>query len=288
LAVLMNAPSRYRLRGTNFAVARLSDIPRLVLGAAVLMGPAAQAVYLAGRLARSRIAERRWAASVARLVRMQIEIEGIEHIDPTATYVVASLHEGFADVVALLHLPMDLRFVARDELVEWPALGAGLRAGDHVLISPEEPRAALRSLLRAAPEVKAAGDSLVVFPQGSLLGIETAFGRGAFAVAQRTGVAVLPIVVTGSHRVWEHPFSPLVRFGERVVVDVLPPIEPPFSASTIRALERRMKAKALASAAPVRRYRPEIDGFWDGYHFDIDPDFAAVYQTVTRHRADKG
>jgi 1-acyl-sn-glycerol-3-phosphate acyltransferase len=139
--------------------------------------------------------------------------------------------------------------------------------------------------LRAAPDAHAAGDSLVIFPQGSLLGIETAFGRGAFAVAERTGVAVLPIVVTGSHRVWEHPFSPLIRFGERVRVEVLPPIAPPFPTATIRALERRMKAKALASPAPVRRYRPEVDGFWDGYRFDIDPDFDDVSQAVIRHRA---
>jgi 1-acyl-sn-glycerol-3-phosphate acyltransferase len=110
--------------------------------------------------------------------------------------------------------------------------------------------------LRAAPETRAGGESLVVFPQGSLLGIETAFGRGAFAVAERTDMPVLPIVITGSHRVWEYPFSPLVRFGERVALEVLPPIEPPFPAPAIRALERNMKTRALAS--PVR---PPVAGY---------------------------
>ena len=284
----MNPPSRYRLRGTNFAVARLADLPRLVLGAALLTGPAAQYVSLAGRLAQSRVAERRWATWAARFLGMRIEIAGIDHIDPATSYIVAPLHEGFADVIALLHLPLDLRFAARDELVDWPALGAGLRAGGHVLISPEEPRTALRSLLRAAPEALAVGDNLVVFPQGSLLGIEAGFGRGAFAVAERSQVPVLPVVITGSHRVWEHPFSPLIRFGERVVLDVLPPLEPPFAATTVRTLEREMKARALASPVPARRYRPEIDGFWDGYQFTIDPDFTDVYQAVAEHRRTNG
>ncbi len=283
--MLMNPPSRYRLRGTNFGVARVSDLPRLALGAALLLGPAAQAVFVAGRQGRSRTAERRWARLAARLLGMQIEVAGVDHIDPETTYLVAPLHEGFADVIALLHLPLDLRFAARDELVEWPALGSGLRTGNHVLISPEEPRAALRSLMRAAPAARAAGESLVVFPQGSLLGIETAFSRGAFAVAERTGVPVLPIVVTGTHRVWEHPFSPLVRFGERVAVEVFPPVNPPYPPQEIRMLERAMKARALTSAAPVRRYQPEIDGFWDGYRFAIDPDFPDVFDEVARHRS---
>ena len=46
-----------------------------------------------------------------------------------------------------------------------------------------------------------------------------------------------------------------------------------------------MKARALTSAAPVRRYQPEIDGFWDGYRFAIDPDFPDVFDEVARHRS---
>ncbi len=280
----MDPPIHYRLRGTNFAVSRIADLPRLITGSALLVGSAARVVVAAGRRGRSRPAERRWARWAARFLGVRLAIRGIEHIDQRSSYVVAPLHEGFADVIALLHLPLDLRFAARDELATWPALGAGLRAGRHVLINPEEPRAALRRLLRTAPAARDAGESLVIFPQGSLLGIETAFGRGAFAVAERMNLPVLPVVITGSHRVWEHPFSPLVRFGEQIHLEVLPPVEPPFPGADVRALERQMKRRALNSAVPARRYRPESDGYWDGYRFTIDPDYAAVYDAVARHR----
>ena len=168
----MGTPQRYRLRGTNFAVERAKDLPRLALGAGVIAGPAAWRVVVAGRSGRARVAERRWARLTARVLGLRLTVRGAEYIDPSRTYVVAPLHEGFADVVALLHLPLSLRFVARDELADWPTLGLGLRSGRHVTITPEHPRAGLRTLLRAAPEVRDTGESLVVFPQGSLLGIE--------------------------------------------------------------------------------------------------------------------
>ena len=66
---------------------------------------------------------------------------------------------------------------------------------------------------------------------------------------------------------------------------MLPPIDPPFPAEMIRTLEQTMKQRALDSAAPVRRYRPEKDGYWDGYRFAIDPSFPEVFEAVARHRA---
>jgi len=216
---------------------------------------------------------------------MRLSIRGLHHIDRRRTYVVAPLHEGFADIIALLHLGLPLRFAARDELAQWPSLGAALASGGHVMIDPERPRAAYRTLRRSAPLIRDAGESLAVFPQGSLLGIETAFTVGAFAIAAATAQPILPVVITGTHRVWEHPFSPVVRFGQPVQIEVLAPIRPPFSNSDIRALEQAMKAIALSNPVAPRRYVPARDGFWDGYRFAIDPRFGDVHDAVVHHRA---
>jgi 1-acyl-sn-glycerol-3-phosphate acyltransferase len=275
----------YRLAGTNFGVERLRDLPRLAVAASWLMGPAARRVISAGRAGDARIAEARWARHAARALGMRLSIHGTHRIDRRQTYVVAPLHEGFADIIALLHLGIPLRFAARDELGEWPSLGAALASGGHVMIDPEQPRAAYRTLRRAAPDIRDRGENVVIFPQGSLLGIETAFTEGAFAIAAATAQPILPVVVTGTHRVWEHPFSPVVRFGQPVRLQVLAPIRPPFDPGDLRALEQKMKAVALSQFVAPRRYRPDQDGFWDGYRFAIDPAFSEVYDAVAHHRA---
>ncbi len=274
----------YRIQGSRFGVEHVRDLPRLVAASAALLGPAALGVIAMGKAGRARTAEAMWARAARRLLGVRLDVGGTDHIDPGRTYIVAPLHEGFFDIPALLHLPLRLRFAARDELAEWALLGAGLRSGRHPLIEPESSLAAYRTLVREAPLVRDAGESLVVFPQGTLLGIESAFTRGAFALAESTDQPILPVVITGSHRVWEHPFRPTVRFGRRVRIEVLPPLDPPFATDRIRAIEREMKQRALQSDVPPRRYRPERDGFWDGYRFEIDPDFPEVAAAVAEHR----
>lgn len=50
--------------------------------------------------------ERRWARTVAHILRFELDIEGMEHIDPTHSYVVVALHKGLVDAIALMHLPL--------------------------------------------------------------------------------------------------------------------------------------------------------------------------------------
>ena len=126
---------------------------------------------------------------------------------------------------------------------------------------------------------------MTIFPQGAVLGIEAAFSPAAFRLAKRCNVPVLPVILTGTHRAWEYPFSPRVRFGVPIRVEVMDPIPGDEAAAGFRVLERKMKAAALASEPQPRRYVPERDGWWDGYRFAIDPDYPELAERVARHRA---
>jgi 1-acyl-sn-glycerol-3-phosphate acyltransferase len=231
-----------------------------------------------------------WARGVVRRLGVQLEIAGLEHIAPGARYVVAPLHEGFADVLALLHLPLHLRFAARDELFAWRFLGRYLCAAGHLRVSPEQGSRGYRQLRKTAGDVFDVGESLVVFPQGTILGIETDFSPGAFALARATQRPLLPVALTGSHRVWEHPFSPRLRYGQRISMCVLPPIPPKrFCDEDLDAIRREvqrcLKAAALdGKMALPRRFVPEQDGYWDGYAYGIDPEFPALAEQVAWHR----
>ncbi len=50
-------------------------------------------------------------------------------------------------------------------------------------------------------------------------------------------------------------------------------------------LQRQMKALALETS---RRYDPQRDGYWDGYVFNIDPDFPEVRNDMLKHRKQAG
>jgi 1-acyl-sn-glycerol-3-phosphate acyltransferase len=275
----------------RLAAARRSERLRVNLTGLVLLRGASAAVDLLARAGvsarRLHRVERAWARATARALRLHLDIEGLEHVDPEKTYVVVALHEGLADVVALFHLPLRMRFLVRDELFSWRTLGRYLRATNQIEVSESRTLSSLRRLYAEADAAITAGDSLVVFPQGSVLGLEIGFQTGAFHLARNLGAPLLPVVLAGSHRVWEHPFSPLVRLDQRVFMRVLAPIAPDdITSLAVQALERRMKGIAMGeSTARPRRFEPELDGWWDDYRFDIDPDFGELVSRLARRRA---
>ena len=286
-AATVAAEAPRTLLGGYVAVGSTREWLRAWAAILILLGPARLVLRLAALLpdrAVRRAAERWWARLAARLIGLRIRISGLEHIDPEERYVVASLHEGFADGLALLHLPLSLTAVARDELATFPFLGGQLARGRHLFIRPERPVATARTFHREARAAIKAGDSVLFFPQGSILGIEIAFQPGAFNLARRLGCPLLPIVVTGGHRVWEHPFTPTLRVNQAMSVAVLPPVPPDEAVSRRATLERCMKQLALASATPPRHFDPSRDGYWDAYRYEIDAAFPDLARRIASHR----
>ncbi|MCU0758798.1 MAG: 1-acyl-sn-glycerol-3-phosphate acyltransferase [Steroidobacteraceae bacterium] len=231
---------------------------------------------------RARVAEAQRAASQRLLRHLQVDLQvtGLQHLPRTPGLVVA-LHEGLADALCLATLPLPMRFVARREVFEWPDIGPALARCGHIAIEPEAGATAYRRLVRAARAALESGDHVLLFPQGCLLGIETAFLPGAFHLARRLAVPLLPIAITGSHRIWEHPFSARLRYGQRVAVQVLPPIgatetrlaEPD---ALRRRVQRLTKGAALAPGTPPpRHYDAARDGEWPGFRFELDPEWQA-------------
>lgn len=285
---------RYTLLDGLIAVRSRQTQVRALVGLGFWLGPPLKligALARAGRRPAMHTMTRWWARGVARHLQLRLDIQGLEQIIPGETYLVAVLHEGFADAIALLQLPINQRFVARDELFGWRLFGDLLRDTGQVEVCPESGMLSYLQLRRQAPAVLESGESLTIFPQGSILGLEIDFRTGLFALAETLGRPILPVALTGSHRVWEHPYSPRLSYGQRISLRVLPPMYP----TELRALgvqgarlevQRRLKAQALRpEMAPARRYVPVRDGYWDGYAFEIDPAFPELAAEIARHRA---
>lgn len=286
-------PIRYLMAGHTVGLPTLEQYLRALIGGGALFGlPPLAARWLARRERRAALhrLERWWTRRLFDRLAIRLDLEGAALIDPDERYIVVALHESFLDVPALLHLPLPLRFAARDEIFGWRVLGPYLRDTGQLCITPERGRWSYRRLLRDARAVLDGGESIVIFPQGTILGIETSFLRGAFALAQALGRPLLPVALTGGHRVWEHPFTPRLRFGQRISMRVLPPIPAGDVAGQASEqlrldVQRQLKAEALSGtmAAP-RHYLPARDGYWDGFAFQIDPAFPALAADMARRR----
>jgi 1-acyl-sn-glycerol-3-phosphate acyltransferase len=142
-----------------------------------------------------------WGRFSARLFGISIEVIGREHCDPGKAYLVVSNHAGMADIPLILGtLPLNIRFVAKEELGRIPIFGWALKTGGYILIRRGQNREALQSLLDAS-SVLESGRSVHIFPEGtrSENGKLQPFKRGAFIVAKKAGAPVLPVTILGSH-----------------------------------------------------------------------------------------
>ena len=267
-------PVHYRLAGGRIGVKNSRSYLRTLAEVALWLGVAsvpARVLWRIGEHGASARVQRQWARGVGWTIGLRIDWHGLDRIDPDETYVVTPLHEGLVDALALLPLP--LRLVLRDEFEEWRLVGDYLRDTEQIAIRPEAGTAAFRQLVQAAEKVIANGESLVICPQGTILRIETDFNLGAFAVARALQRPILPIALTGSHRVWEYPFSPRLRRGERMSARVLSPISVEEicerQTDELRCeVQRRLKAVALdGTMTPPRRFVPARDGYWDGFAY---------------------
>jgi 1-acyl-sn-glycerol-3-phosphate acyltransferase len=271
--------------------ARVGDLmswTRLTAVSTVLFGPLRWMILASGRLGRRRLLhrlERIWATVMIRALRVDVTVSGLERVDPHQEYVIVPLHEGLVDPLVITRIPLHLSFAARDELFGWRFLGSYLSASGQTSISTRSGPDGFRALLRGAQAAFDRNESFVVFPQGSILGVEAAFYPGPFRIAEKLGRPVLPVVISGTHRVWEYPYRPTVRRRQRVRLEILEPVPATRSVESMRTTEREMKRIALARAPFPRRYEPDRDGWWDEYPYRIDGDFAHLAHRVHAHRA---
>lgn len=247
----------------------------------LLAGELRRLARLPADAARQQISAAQQAAADRLLHHFEVDlrIQGLARLSSVPGLVVA-LHEGMADALCLCALRLPLRFVARREVFGWPGIGTVMQRCGHIAIDPEHGAGAFRQMVREARTAISSGDHVVIFPQGTLLGIQTAFLPGAFRLAQCLDVQILPVVVTGTSRVWEHPFSARLRYGQRVSMTVMDSI----GRDEIRSadaktlclrIQREMKRVALDQAhVPPRHYEPERDGTWPGFRFELDPAWA--------------
>jgi len=144
-----------------------------------------------------------WARLNSLVTPMFISVGGKEKIDRNQSYVVVANHQSQYDIFAIYGwLPVDFRWVLKQELRKVPIIGVYCDRAGHVYIDRSDTASALASIDRAKKRISS-GTSIFFFPEGtrSLNGKLLPFKKGAFKFALDLSLPVLPVTIKGTRDV---------------------------------------------------------------------------------------
>lgn len=144
-----------------------------------------------------------WSRSLLRICGVRVVLHGAEHIDRTRSCIYASNHASMFDIpVVIAGLPDDIRLVYKKELERIPVFGWGLKWGSYIGIDRGRGAEARKSLDEAIEKIRR-GASVLLFVEGTRTpdGKLQQFKRGAFHLAARAGVPVVPLTINGSYTI---------------------------------------------------------------------------------------
>ncbi|MDA0986597.1 MAG: lysophospholipid acyltransferase family protein [Bacteroidetes bacterium] len=144
-------------------------------------------------------ASRVWGTISILICNVKINVIGLEKLDPNKQYVFVSNHASMIDILAVLHVFPKLRLVFKKELSYIPIFGWALYLGEHIFVDRKNPQRAMKSLDLAASKIRSGGNFLL-FAEGTRTrdGNLLPFKRGAFSLAVKAGVPVVPLIINGT------------------------------------------------------------------------------------------
>ena len=167
----------------------------------------------------------RWSRGILRVTGARMTVEGQKNI-PAGPCVFVGNHRSYYDIPILLTaLDAPHGILAKEELEKIPLLNRWMKLLGCVFVKRDDIRASVKALNDATAIVES-GRSFVIFPEGTRYKGEEGgvgeFKNGAFRIAVKTGVPVVPVAITGARALFEnngnrcHP--------GRVHICILPPI----------------------------------------------------------------
>jgi 1-acyl-sn-glycerol-3-phosphate acyltransferase len=208
---------------------------------------------------------RNWIGWILWTFRLEVVTSGLEQVDASKPAVYMNNHQSVWDVCALVKtLPVDFHFVAKRELAYIPFFGWALALTVGVMVDRGNRERSVASLRAAAKRIRN-GANVIIFPEGTRgSGKELgAFKSGGFHLAIEAQVPVVPVTISGSHRITP---KGSIRVMSRVMrIHYGPPI------STEGLVSKDREAlKGRVRAAIIEGFDPDYQGETLAA---VDPDF---------------
>jgi len=191
-------------------------------------------------------------------VGVPLRVRGAAHL-PQQPAIVVSNHASYLDgLVMTAALPRRYTFIVQDGAASWPLVGLTLRRMGVEFVDRGNARSAAaltRSLIRRL----GAGESFVIFPEGTFKADPglLPFKKGAFVIATRAGVPVVPAAIRGTRRLYGGKRR-LPRWSP-VEVQILKPLLPGTAEEAASLLRQQAREQVLAICGEPDRH-PHHEG----------------------------
>jgi len=129
----------------------------------------------------------------------QVTVARRERIRRDATYMVVSNHQSQLDILVAFRLFFPFKWVSKAAVFKLPFIGWNMVLNRYIKIKRGQ-KDSIAQMMKACEKTLAAGSSVFFFPEGtrSRTGIVKPFKHGAFTLAQKMAVPILPIVINGT------------------------------------------------------------------------------------------
>lgn len=129
----------------------------------------------------------------------QVTIHGRDKIRPGVPYVMVANHLSLLDILVLFRLFKHFKWVSKAENFRVPCIGWNMSMNGYIKLRRGD-RQSVIEMMQACEETLAAGNPIMMFPEGtrSPSGRMRGFKPGAFDLALRMQVPILPIVIRGT------------------------------------------------------------------------------------------
>lgn len=190
----------------------------------------------------------------------RVHVSGKENCDPVRPYVVVSNHQSMVDIPLICLLRREMKWIAKVELFRVPIVGWMMRmAGD---IPLDRSRRGGAPALLKAKKYLSQGCPVMIFPEGtrSLDGNVQPFTDGAFHLAIKAQVPVLPVALEGSHSCLPKDSW---RFGDPrdICVRILPALETTgLTAKDVPMLRDKTRQAIIEQVEDCRKTLPGAAG----------------------------
>lgn len=174
------------------------------------------------------VCARSWAGVLAAACGIRLSAFGAQNIPLDGSAILVSNHQSHLDTVVLfLTCPAPLRMLAKASLFKIPFLGWSMARIGHIPVRRRKPDPqGEQKINQALEQMIARSFSLVVFAEGrrSDSGKLQAFKKGAFHLAKRYDLNIIPVAIDGTTNLL--PARSLNFHGGPVTISYLAPISP--------------------------------------------------------------
>jgi 1-acyl-sn-glycerol-3-phosphate acyltransferase len=142
-----------------------------------------------------------WSKTILWVCGVKVQINGLDHVKEGVPSIYMVNHQSIFDIFTLLAcLPVDFKFVLKQELMKLPFFGSAMKRAGYISIDRENPRKAVKSMNEAAKKIKD-GASVLIFPEGTRGqdGRLQPFKPGGFHLALKSGSDIVPVGIVDSH-----------------------------------------------------------------------------------------